>query len=59
MPCQGCGRINRFDAIFCDGCGTKLIDPSPLMESDPTAGAVPNGREGGAVRSVNFRDSDA
>jgi DNA-binding CsgD family transcriptional regulator len=47
MPCQGCGRINRFDAIFCDGCGTKLIDPSPLMESDPTAGAVPNGRKGG------------
>ncbi len=28
MKCPKCGRINREDAIYCGGCGTKLRDIS-------------------------------
>jgi AAA ATPase-like protein len=46
MHCHGCGRINRMDAIFCDGWGTRLTAPSTLGSS-PTAEPVPVGREEG------------
>jgi DNA-binding CsgD family transcriptional regulator len=47
MHCHGCGRINRMDAVFCDGCGMRLTAPSTRLGSAPTAQAVPVGREEG------------
>jgi hypothetical protein len=47
MHCHGCGRINRMDTIFCDGCGTRLTTPSTTLGSSPMAEPVPVGREEG------------
>jgi DNA-binding CsgD family transcriptional regulator len=45
MYCRGCGRINRIDAIFCDGCGARLTAPAVTLGFTPTAEVVPVGRE--------------
>lgn len=45
MHCRDCGRINRIDAIFCDGCGARLAAPSVTLGLTPAAEIVPVGRE--------------
>lgn len=40
MHCRSCGRINRLDAMYCDGCGACLTTPvSPTPELSVTADA--------------------
>jgi len=33
VECPQCGRANRQDARFCDGCGAPLTAPAPARES--------------------------
>src|SRR5437868_5264963 len=36
MECRACGRENRRDARFCDGCGAAVeaVTPPPVVEGE-------------------------
>lgn len=35
MFCQKCGKELRDDALFCDGCGTKIVREQPVNNNGP------------------------
>lgn len=42
LHCDRCGRANRADAVFCDGCGARLPQVSAVHDSLQVAASSPS-----------------